>query len=118
MQKNQNYLHYRDLILSLLAFLVTYWFWRSDEWLVLSLLFCFLGLASARLRWVNHLFWKYVTKIMQAVVQPLVGTAIFFLALVPIGLLFQLFSRKKSVQNTTFKEVDQQFDAAFFKRQW
>lgn len=118
MKKNQNYIHYRDLILTLLALLVTYWFWRADEWLMVSLLFCFIGLASAWLRLVNHLFWKYVTKAMQWLVQPVLGTVIFCLALVPIGLLFQLFSRKKPVENTAFKLVDQRFDTAFFKRQW
>lgn len=109
---------YRDLILSILLLGLIYWFKRWDVILVITLFFVLLGLAFKTFRLLNYLLWKSITQLLQLVFQPIIGGVVFFLVLTPLGLLSQLFKKKKADQGSTFVNVDRKFDIDFFKKQW
>ncbi|MFT5822756.1 MAG: hypothetical protein ACI8ZM_004013 [Crocinitomix sp.] len=112
--KNQ----YRDLLLTILLLGITYWFKRWDELLIVALVFILLGLAIQQFRYLNHLFWKSITQLMQLIVQPIIGAVIFFFILTPIGLLSQAFKKKKVIKGSSFVKVDRKFTSDFFQKQW
>jgi hypothetical protein len=116
MTENKN--QYRDLLLSLLLLGLIYWYKRWDEIIIIALVFILLGLAFSHFRFINHLLWKWITRFLQLVFQPIIGAMIFFVFLTPIGLLSQLFKKKKTYKDSTFVNVDEQFDQEFFKKQW
>ena len=109
---------YRDLLLTLLLLGIIYWFKRWDIVLIIAAVFIVIGFAIPQFRYLNHLFWKSITKFLQLVFQPIIGTLLFFLVLTPIGLLSQVFKKKKPVNGSTFVSVDRKFDIDFFKKQW
>ncbi|NOQ72967.1 MAG: hypothetical protein GQ574_13240 [Crocinitomix sp.] len=116
MQETKN--QYRDLLLTVLLLGIIYWFNRWDELLVIALVFILLGLAITQFRILNHWFWKSVTQLMQLIVQPIIGAVIFFVILTPIGLLSQVFKKKKVIEGTSFVKVERKFTPDFFKKQW
>lgn len=111
-------IYFRDLLISALAFALLYWFFPLYPILIIGGVWLILGLSFVALRKINHLFWDRLTKGMQWIVQPILGTLIFCLILVPVGLLSQVFKKKKTKQQTTFNEVNPIFDSDFFHKQW
>lgn len=111
-------IYFRDLLISALAFALLYWFFPLYPILIIGGVWLILGLSFVALRKINHLFWDRLTKGMQWIVQPILGTLIFCLILVPVGLLWQGFKKKKTKQQTTFNEVNPTFDSDFFYKQW
>ncbi len=109
---------YRDLLLTLLLLGVVYWFKRWDILLIIAPVFILLGLTISQFRYLNHQFWKLLTKVLQLIFQPIIGALLFFLVLTPIGLLSQVFKKKKPINGSTFVSVERKFDADFFKKQW
>lgn len=109
---------HRDLAISALAIGLIYWFFPHYFMLIIGGVVILLGLFFFSVRKMNHVFWDRFTKGMQWVVQPILGTLIFFLILVPIGLLWRLFKKKKELSNSTFRPMEQKIGSDFFEKQW
>lgn len=111
-------IHYRDLLISGLAIGLFYWFFPANWILICGGTLLALGLIFDLIRKLNHLFWDRLTKGMQWIVQPILGTLIFCLILVPVGLMWRVFKKKMNLSNSTFRPVEKDLDADFFKKQW
>lgn len=111
-------IYFRDLLISALAFALLYWFFPLYPILIIGGVWLILGLSFVALRKINHRFWDRLTKGMQWIVQPILGTIIFCLILVPVGLLWRLFKKKKNPSKSTFKRIETNLNLDFFKKQW
>ena|GEM_PF-3564756 len=111
-------IHYRDLLISGLAIGLFYWFFPANWILICGGTLLALGLIFDLIRKLNHLFWDRLTKGMQWIVQPILGTLIFCLILVPVGLMWRVFKKKMNLSSSTFRPVEKDLDADFFKKQW
>lgn len=115
----EEHIPYRDLALTLLLLGISYWIIPSSIVLWIMGVFLILGLTTPQLRLWNHNFWEGITKVMSWIFPPIFMSFIFFLVLVPFGLLFRLFSKKEEnniVSN--FHKTDEVIDVSFFERVW
>ena len=55
---------------------------------------------------------------LQAVFQPVIGILLYYALLTPLALLFRLFKRNSTELDSNFKAVRENYDTAFFERQW
>ncbi|MCB0631687.1 MAG: hypothetical protein R2824_10635 [Saprospiraceae bacterium] len=108
----------RDLAVTGLSLGILYYYFLRPEILVLGGLYLLFGLFWRKLKAANHRFWKILTRILQSVTSPLLFGAIFFLVLMPIGLLYRLWHKKEDRKDSTFSSVDQSIDTAFFEVPW
>lgn len=111
-------IYFRDLLISALAFALLYWFFPLYPILIIAGVWLILGLSFVALRKINHRIWDRLTKGMQWIVQPILGTLIFCLILVPVGLLWRLFKQKKNPSKSTFKRIETNLNLDFFMKQW
>lgn len=111
-------LYYRDLIITVLCYLVIFFFVRENNVLHIGAFHLLLSLVSpAFLKW-NHLFWHYLTIGMQKITNPVLFGAIFFIILTPISFFYRLFKKKKQAQSSTFVTVNESVDKEFFNVPW
>lgn len=108
----------RDVFISGLGLGVLYYFFLRTEILVLGGIYLPLCFYLEKLKVANHQFWMKLTGIIQSVTSPILFGAIFFFALLPLGLLFRLFNKKEKQEDSTFKDIDQTIDASFFEVPW
>lgn len=108
----------RDVFISGLGLGILYYFFLRTEVLVFGGIYLSLCFFWEKLKVANHQFWMKLTRIIQSVTSPMLFGAIFVFALLPIGLLFQIFNKKESQEDSTFKDVDQTIDASFFEVPW
>lgn len=108
----------RDIAISGLAMLVAYYFTSADWILMPGAGYLVLCLLIPWVKRMNHTLWLAITKGMQTVMNPLLFGVIFLGVLTPLALLFRLFRKKTPPRTTTFSEVNQTFDAAFFEVPW
>lgn len=108
----------RDLGVTVLSLGILYYCFPRPEVMVLGGLYVLLCLLWKKLKMGNHRFWKSLTRMVQSFTSPLLFGVIFFLVLVPIGLLYRLWHKKEDRKASTFTSVDQNIDAAFFEVPW
>jgi len=111
-------LHNRDLIITLLSYLIIFYFIRENIVLHIGTFHLVLALAfPVFLKW-NHLFWYYLTIVLQKVTNPILFGVIFIVVLTPISLLYRLFKKKKHSQTSSFVVINESVDKEFFNVPW
>lgn len=108
----------RDLVITGLSLGILYYYYPRTEILVLGGLYLLFCLLWKKLKVLNHRFWTRLTRIIQSVTSPVLFGVIFFLVLVPVGLLYRLWHKKDPQKDSTFTEVEQNVDKAFFEVPW
>jgi hypothetical protein len=111
-------IRYRDIAISGLALLLLYYFLPGYAILYFGLVYLVLCLYVEPVRELNHAFWLSFTRVMQRVMNPLLFGAIFLVVLLPVGLLYRLFKRKKSAIKSNFVVVEQRNDPELFEVSW
>ncbi len=118
LMNNKLTIYYRDLLISALAISLLYWFFPTLWILIIGGSIVLLGLIFFTVRKLNHLFWDRLTKGMQWIAQPILGTLIFCLIVVPVGLMWRVFRKNIKTSNSNFRLIDRELDEDFFKKQW
>ena len=118
LMNNKLTIYYRDLLISALAISLLYWFFPTLWILIIGGSIVLLGLIFFTVRKLNHLFWDRLTKGMQWISQPILGTLIFCLIVVPVGLMWRVFRKNIKTSNSNFRLIDRELDEDFFKKQW
>lgn len=108
----------RDVLISGLGLGILYYFFLRTEILVFGGVYLSLCFFWEQLKVANHHFWKKLTRSTQFIMSPILFGAIFVFALLPMGLLFQLFNKQERAEDSTFKDIDQTIDASFFEVPW
>ena len=111
---NQN----RDILISGLAFGMAYYFIRSSPIVIIAVAYMLTCFAFPRLKAVNHIFWSRLTLLLQSIMQPILFGIIFIVVVIPIGLLFRLFHKKKRFTDSTFEGMDQSKAVMDFEVPW
>lgn len=112
-------IEYRDAVISLVVLSVIYYYFPHAGMIILLSAFVVFCALSRPFRKLNHQFWSGLTRITQSIFSPIIMTALFFVVIIPIGLLFQLKNRKQSNTPISYlSEYSEEYNEAYFKRQW
>jgi large-conductance mechanosensitive channel len=96
----------RDLIISGLAFLLAWYLFPNELILWIGASYLLLCYSLPWCKELNHRFWLHFTKIMQAIMNPILMALIYFLVLTPIAFLYRFSKKEKQAKTTSFHEVD------------
>lgn len=108
---------YRDAVITLLVMGVLLWF-LPFTLTILAFSALFVLLFFHRTRRVNHLVWTRINHILQSIMHPVLFSLIYFLILVPLGLLFQRMQKRKMPTQSNFKTIKQTVENTFFDTPW
>jgi hypothetical protein len=110
--------YYRDLLITLLAATVGASFFPKMGLFYVGLAVFIAGFLFLPIRQANHWFWAMLTKVLGFVFQPIIFGSIFFVILLPLGLLFRLFRKKVENPDSTFVKADSITREGYFESPW
>ena len=115
----------QSILVIVLGFLLLYFIFRWQGFLVISVVLGLPGLLSSYLRTYIVKGWEKLAKVLGFINSRIILSVIFFLILTPIALLSRLFSkdrmqlrRKRPEEDSYFKIREHEYGAEDFENPW